>query len=111
MLSTPPDDQERYRRERRRVRQIRAFYLHFPLFMIVNIILHLINFLATARTYWVFWPPLGWGVGLLARGLATYRWMPSVGKEWEEQKIRELVDKDRCDASALAQSHLRTRFL
>jgi hypothetical protein len=98
MLSTLPDDQERYRRARRRVRQIRAFYLHFSLFMIVNIILHLINFLATPRTYWAFWPLLGWGVGLLPHGLATYRWMPFVGKEWEERKIRELMDKDRRDA-------------
>ena len=40
-------------------RQIRAFYLHVSLFVIVNIILHLINFLAAPRTYWAFWPLLG----------------------------------------------------
>jgi hypothetical protein len=33
----------------------------------------------------------------VAHGLATYRWMPVLGKEWEERKIRELMDKERSD--------------
>jgi len=98
MSSTVPDDQDRYRRARRRVREIRAFYLHLTVFVAVNILLHVINFVATPTVYWAFWPLFGWGIGLLAHGLATYRWMPFVGKEWEERKIRELMDKDRRDA-------------
>ena len=98
MPSTVPDDQDRYRRARRRVREIRAFYLHLTIFVAVNILLHLINFVASPTVYWAFWPLFGWGIGVLAHGLATYRWMPFIGKEWEERKIRELMDKDRRDA-------------
>jgi hypothetical protein len=97
MSSTVPDDQDRYRRARRRVR-FRAFYLHLAIFVAVNILLHLINFVASPTVYWAFWPLFGWGIGVLAHGLATYRWMPFVGKEWEERKIRELMDHDRRDA-------------
>ena len=66
--------------------------------MTVNILLH-VNFVAAPKVHWAFWPLFGWGIGLLAHGLATYRWMPFIGKEWEERKIRELMDKDRRDAS------------
>jgi len=99
MSSTVPDNQaDPYAKARRRVRGIRAFYIHAAVFVAVNILLHVINFLATPKVYWAFWPLLGWGVGLLAHGLATYRCMPFLGKEWEKRKIRELMEKDRRDA-------------
>ena len=98
MSSTVPDDQaDRYAQARRRVREIRAFYLHVAVFVAVNYLLHLINVVATPKLYWAFWPLFGWGIGLLAHGLATYRWIPFVGKEWEKRKIQELMDKDRRD--------------
>jgi hypothetical protein len=92
-----PDDRLRYEGARRRVRQIRGFYLHCALFVAVNVVLHVINFVASPKVYWAFWPLLGWGIGLLAHGFATYRWIPFMGKEWEERKIRELMDRDRRD--------------
>jgi hypothetical protein len=98
MSSTVPDDRGRYERARRRVREIRAFYLHLAVFVAVNTLLHVINLVATPRVYWAFWPLFGWGIGLLAHGVATYRWMPFLGKEWEKRKIRELMDKDQRDA-------------
>jgi len=98
MSSTVPDNQaDRYAQARRRVREIRAFYLHVAVFVAVNILLHLINVVATPTVYWAFWPLFGWGIGLLAHGLATYRWIPFVGKELEKRKIQELMDKDRRD--------------
>jgi 2TM domain len=96
-MATVPEDQDAYRRARRRVREIRGLYLHVAVFVAVNILLHLINFVATPKVYWAFWPLVGWGIGLLAHGLAAYRWMPFLGKDWEERKIRELMDKDRRD--------------
>lgn len=61
--------------------------LHAAIFVALNILLHVINFVAAPKVYWAFWPLFGWGIGLLAHGLATYRWMPCLGKEWEERKI------------------------
>jgi hypothetical protein len=94
MSSTPPDDRERYERARRRVHELRAFYIHLTVFVGVNIFLHVINFVTAPGKYWAFWPLLGWGIGLLAHAAATYRWMPFAGQEWEERKIRELMDKE-----------------
>ena len=51
MSSTVPDDQERYRRARRRVREIRAFYIHLAVFVAVNLLRlwRLLGILAAAR--------------------------------------------------------------
>jgi hypothetical protein len=61
MSSTLPDDRDRYERARRRVREIRAFYLHVAVFVAVNILLHVINFVAAPKVYWAFWPLFGLG--------------------------------------------------
>jgi hypothetical protein len=38
---------------------------------------------------------LCWGVGLFAHGLSVF--LPSIvlGKDWEEKKIKELMEKDK----------------
>jgi hypothetical protein len=90
-----PDEQARCDRAQRRVNELRGFYVHALVFVGVNALLHVINLATSARHYWAFWPLLGWGVGLLAHAAATYRWLPFSGKEWQERKIKELMDKDR----------------
>lgn len=89
-----PGEGDRYEQVRRRVREIRGFYLHLTVFIAINALLHVINFVTAPGVYWAYWPLIGWGIGLLAHGLAIYRWMPFFGKDWEERKIRELMDKD-----------------
>ncbi|MFY7813700.1 MAG: 2TM domain-containing protein [Chryseobacterium taeanense] len=46
---------------------------------------------------WFFWPMLGWGIGVAAHAANTF-W---IGKEWEEKKIRELMDEDRRNTKSL----------
>ena len=96
-MMTTPEEQERYDRARRRVHELRGFYVHACVFVGVNGLLHVINLATSPRRYWAFWPLLGWGVGLLAHAAATYRWLPFSSKEWQERKIKELMDKDRED--------------
>jgi len=33
---------------------------------------------------------LGWGIGLLAHGMNVF----AIGKNWEEKKIQEIMNKD-----------------
>lgn len=94
-----PDEQARYEPARRRVHELRAFYLHLAVFVAINALLHVINFVTSPGVYWAFWPLLGWGIGLVAHGLATYRWVPFFGKDWEERKIKVLMDKEHREDS------------
>jgi hypothetical protein len=94
-MASTPDERARYERARRRVRELRAFYVHATVFVAVNALLHAINFLTEPRVYWAGWPLFGWGIGLAAHAFATYRWVPFLGRDWEARKIAELMEKDR----------------
>ena len=74
--------------------KIRGFYAHVAVFVLINILLHIVNFVAAPTVYRAFWPLLGWGIGLTAHGLATCRWIPFIGNDWEERKIRDLLKRD-----------------
>jgi peptidoglycan biosynthesis protein MviN/MurJ (putative lipid II flippase) len=49
-----------------------GFFYHFSSYVIVNLILIAVNLLFTPQHIWFFWPLLGWGIGLLAHGLAVH---------------------------------------
>jgi hypothetical protein len=85
---------ERYQRAKARVDQLRGFYIHAAIYVAVNILVIAINLLASPAVLWFYWPMVGWGIGLAAHAAVVYgvggRW----GREWEERKIRELMERD-----------------
>jgi hypothetical protein len=89
------DEQENYRIARQQVRRIKAFYLHAMIFVLVNVLLMAINLATSPDKWWSVWPLLGWGVGLVAHGIAVFGFGGIWGPEWEERKIREIVEKRR----------------
>lgn len=87
------DEQERYKRARKRVKQLKEFYSHLGSYVLVISFLAVIN-VATGSGYpWVIWPALGWGLGLAFHAASVF--MPNLfGEDWEDRKIRELMAKD-----------------
>ena len=57
-----------------------GFLYHFAAFVLVNLILIAVNLIATPDKIWFYWPLLGWGIGILAHGLAV--------KYSAEEKVR-----------------------
>ena len=49
-----------------------GFFFHFSAYVLVNAILIAVNLLTTPDRLWFYWPLLGWGIGILAHGLAVY---------------------------------------
>jgi hypothetical protein len=50
----------------------------------------------TSRDHlWFYWPLLGWGIGVTAHGFSVYGIIGLFGKEWEEKKIREIMEKEK----------------
>ena len=47
-----------------------GFFFHFSAYVLVNLILIAVNLLLTPDKLWFYWPLLGWGIGILAHGLA-----------------------------------------
>jgi hypothetical protein len=86
-------DEDRYRRAKKRVEDLKGFYTHVAIYLIVNTGLFLINAL-TSDTWWFYWPMIGWGIGLAAHAVALFS-EGRFGRAWEERKMRELMDDDR----------------
>ena len=49
-----------------------GFFFHFSTYVLVNAILIALNLSLTPQRLWFIWPLLGWGIGILAHGLAIY---------------------------------------
>jgi hypothetical protein len=87
-------EEERYFKARKRVEEIKGFYGNLIAYVVVNIGLMVINLLTSSGYLWFFWPLLGWGIGVVFHGMKVFNYMPFFGKDWEEKKIKEFMDKE-----------------
>jgi hypothetical protein len=86
-LNLSPEERE----VRRQVHQLRGFYHHLAVFLLVNAGLIGINLLSSSSRLWFYWPLLGWGIWLALHSFSTFsrgRWL---GREWEEHKVNQML--------------------
>ncbi len=84
---------KRYQKAKERVEEIKGFYGNLTAYCVVIPFLAWLNFRSTGFP-WVIFPALGWGFGLLMHGMEAFGYNPLWGKNWEEKKIKELMDND-----------------
>jgi hypothetical protein len=88
-------DGEIYERARKRVEELKSFYSHLLVYLAVNAGLFLLNIITSPKHLWFYWPLIGWGIGLTIHGLSVFGTQNLLGKDWEEKKIRELMEKEK----------------
>jgi hypothetical protein len=86
------DDAEKRRMASRQVHAMEGFYVHAAIYVIVNLILLVVN-LAISDIWWVQWPALGWGLGVIGHGLLVFGRTPERLQAWRERKIRQIMEK------------------
>lgn len=86
--------EERYYQAKKQVKEIKGFYGNFIAYIIFNVFFLVLNLMTTPHELWFFWPLLGWGIGVLFHGMKVFNYSPFLGKNWEERKIKELMDKE-----------------
>jgi uncharacterized RDD family membrane protein YckC len=94
MKETVKND-EAYKRAKKRVEEIKGFYAHLIVFIIVNAVLIAINLLVTPGFLWFLIPLCGWGIGLFFHAVFGFGLFGVFTKDWEEKKIKELLEKDQ----------------
>jgi 2TM domain len=99
--STPSPDRS-YERARQRVGQIRGFYGNLFSYVVVIGFLAVVNLLTSPSYPWVVFPALGWGIGIAFHAWGTFARRGLFGPEWEERKIRELMERDRAAGESRA---------
>jgi hypothetical protein len=87
------NESEKAAKAAKQVEAITGFYIHVVVFTLVLALLFVVNWVATPEIWWVQWPFLGWGIGLLAHGLIVFSTMPSFITRWQLRKIKELKDR------------------
>lgn len=88
---------ERYLAAKKRVKEIKAFYIHATVYILVNIFIVAQNLRGGMN--WAdmnnYWTATFWGIGLLAHAISVFVPHFFLGKNWEERKTKELMDKYR----------------
>ncbi|NQX78265.1 2TM domain-containing protein [Gilvibacter sp.] len=85
--------EKRYLRAQERVDKIKGFYVHFAIYLIFVPVFIYLN-LRTTDFPWALFPIGGWGLGVVGHAMEVFSYNPLLGKNWEERKIREFMDKD-----------------
>ena len=92
---------ERYNLAYKRVKRIKGFYTHLVIFIVINSIVIINNSFQSSNTFLWSWKnfstALFWGIGLLAHGLSVFGRNIFFGKNWEEKKIQELMEKEKSE--------------
>ncbi|CAA7386377.1 2TM domain-containing protein [Chryseobacterium fistulae] len=79
-----------YERASKRVKEIKGFYGNLTSYCLVIPFLFILNLITSPQHLWFYWPMLGWGIGIIAHAIHTF----GIGKDWEERKIKELMEKE-----------------
>jgi hypothetical protein len=87
------EQEKREKMAREHVQELKAFYGVLALYVIVNAVLFVVDMLTPGGT-WFFWPVLGWGLGMGAWAVSLFGVWGRFGRDWEERKVREFIERD-----------------
>jgi TRAP-type C4-dicarboxylate transport system permease small subunit len=87
------DEHEKTAKAAQQVDAIIGFYIHLVIFVLVIALLFVVNWKATPELWWVQWPLLGWGIGVVAHALVVFGTSPSFISSWRLRKIKEFKDR------------------
>lgn len=86
---------EEYERARDRVQEIKGFYAHAAMFLLVNVALAVLNLATLAKNdgvIWFIWPLIGWGIVLAVHAISVWGIGRFLGRDWEERHIQRELD-------------------
>lgn len=86
--------EEALRVARKRVKEMRAFYVNATMYALVIPMLWVFN-LSMGGRIWAHWPMIGWGIGVTVQGLSVFAGSSFFGPEWEEKKVTEIMAREQ----------------
>jgi hypothetical protein len=87
---------ERYERARKRVEELRKFYANLVTYALINVILIIIDLVTSPGSLWFYWVTIFWGAAILLHASKVFILRGKfLGEEWEQKKIKELMEKDK----------------
>ena len=78
-----------------RVEKLKKFYSSLASFVVVMPFLIFINLSYIPYFQWFWFPLFGWSIGLVSKLLEANNYNIFLGKNWEEKKIKELMNDSK----------------
>ena len=94
MTITPMTEEEMRRKAERRAHAKLGFRSHLVAYVIVNLGLAVLNLGTSPHYLWFLWAAGGWGIGLVAHGVAVHL----DGSNLREQMIAKELERLRTEA-------------
>ena len=93
-------ENQKYIRAQKRVKAIKGFYVHLFVYLGVNAFLILARVISGEGVGLLLdWSSYGtmffWGIGLAFHAFGVFGMDFVLGKNWEDRKIKELMDRDK----------------
>ena len=89
-------DEIKYQEALKRVKKIKGFYIHAIVYICVNLFIIVSNSIESSQGFADadgYMTALFWGFGLLAHGISVFAPSFILGRNWEEKKIQEYMNK------------------
>ncbi len=95
---------EKLKRARKRVEQIKGFYVHLAVYVVINLIIVMSFGIRNGLEgepleFWgAFSTTAFWGIGLAFHALNVFGLNGILGRQWEQRQIRKFMEEDRKEA-------------
>lgn len=91
-----------YLRAKERVAQIKKFYTSLISYTLFIGFLAALNYYINEWSYpWFLWAAFGWGIGLIFQAIKAFELSPVGGKDWEDRKIKEYMEKENRNRNSM----------
>ena len=86
---------EKYEKAKKRVQELRRFYRNLVSFGIINVILIIVDVVTSPGSLWFYWVTIFWGIAVLLHASKVFVLKGTfLGEEWEQKKIKEIMEKE-----------------
>lgn len=88
----------KYREAAKRVKRIKSFYTHLVVYVVINIVIFVVNVQSSSESIWHwknFTTAFFWGIGLASHAISVFLPGAILGSNWEEKKIKQLMEKEK----------------
>lgn len=105
VIDNSKKEEQKYVRAKKRVEDLKAYYWHIAFYVIVNLFLsiaQIIDGISEDKSFTEIFSDIGiygvwllWGIGIFFHTLKMFGSNIFLGRDWEEQKIKEIMDKGK----------------
>ncbi len=87
-------DDQQYETAKKRVEDLKGFYIHLTVYVVIMTFLAIVNLFTTPNFWWFLFIAFFWGIGLVSNALSVFSRRGFFSKEWEERKIRKYMEEE-----------------